>query len=180
MMRQVGSILSVLLVCCAFCSCSGQLGQVAPQQIPDREDARPPGTDTGQSQGLPAIAELDELTKETGAISSLNVLNPLLQRATTPQDGSLLLDSTAGELSYAIYAAHGIPGIPHFVKCEGQGSLWLMAADYSRQRWETASFDDDLAAIDLRQLGSPYSEEDLSYIALVCPRGSHALANKLS
>lgn len=172
------SLILVLLGCYAFGSCSGQSGQ-AVTQIPGQYGLQPPAADADPSQSLPGLAELDGLLKAAGAVSVLDVLNPLVQRAISPLDGSLLLNSSGDVLSYALYAVQDVPGIPHYVNCEAHGSLWLLAADYSREHWQIAPFEDNVASIDLRQLGDPYSAGDLIYIALVCPLGSSALAHKL-
>ena len=87
------------------------------------------------------------------------------------RDGAILhMYGTSDDIAYAVYRVIQPAGTPVTVECGGSEVLWVLAADYSAQRWSWAQpFTGGQTQLDLSALGDATSPEGNVYVAVLCP-----------
>ncbi|MDQ3024809.1 MAG: right-handed parallel beta-helix repeat-containing protein [bacterium] len=160
--------LTALLTCVSLCACAGG------STLGDDEAA--------QFAGLPSPAQLDALRGSSIVTAdSIEVLTPLAWGNTSLTGSGLNFDTTApGELAWAIYRVPGTFGTPLVITAEGGTALWLMAADFSDDRWfGTVQFFTETAQLDLAAIGDATSPSEFIYFAVVATPGQSGLLREL-
>ena len=132
-------------------------------------------------ESLPALSELDAL-KGASDTHVVDVAAPLLSEGTAFSGSSLDFTSPADSVAWAIYRVD--PLTPLVLSADGTtaGPLWLLAADYSVGNWRWTAAPEEsscTAALDDPQ-HSPFSDDELVYLAVICPPGSAASLTSLT
>jgi len=131
--------------------------------------------------GLPPIAGLDVLRGGSAVLDADAVVFAPLARANTSGSGSgLSLDAaSAGQLSYALYRIPVPDGTLQVASADGDGELWLLAADYGKGRWtDPVQFASSTAQVDLGAI-TPASPAGYLYFAIVASPGQAGLLRRL-
>jgi hypothetical protein len=135
-----------------------------------------------QLHGLPAITQLDSLRGGSALVSGVaEVLAPQAWRHTELNGKGLEFSATSpGELAWAIYRVSGTHGNLETVNAFAQGGpLWLLAADFTTQRWRSVEFVNDFAVLGMLETDAEISPAGFMYFAVVAAPGQAGLLRSL-